>query len=196
MAIHEEDTVFVPGKKSALLPGGWRGTLFRVLGVFMKTQQSPPDILLHDRDVIEGLTCIHTPGHAPGSICLLDPAAGVLFAGDLLRFDGKKIEGSPAHQSIKKIAVLYFDIMLSGNGIPLRPGASGKVREFAKTGWKRHGVMLLRPLREGLEFCERKTDRSFFWNFLYHYFTRRSCPDNHVPRLPKKAARKPMNLEA
>ena len=38
-----------------------------------------------------------------------------------------------ARQSVRKIASLEFDLMLSGHGVPLRTGASGRVREFAKT---------------------------------------------------------------
>jgi hypothetical protein len=55
-------------------------------------------------------------------------------------FNGSKIEmGSSlsdpdeVQQSIKKITAIDFDIMLSGHGIPLRPDASLKVREFAKS---------------------------------------------------------------
>jgi hydroxyacylglutathione hydrolase len=33
------------------------------------------------------LAAIHTPGHTPGSVCLHDPGAGILFTGDLL-FEG------------------------------------------------------------------------------------------------------------
>ena len=142
VAIHTADAVFVSGMQTPPFPRGWRGILFRVLGVFMKTRPFQPDILLHDGDVIAGLNCIHTPGHTSGSICLLDPATGVIFVGDILRFDGQKIEGPPAqftpdmglaHQSIKKIAALNFDILLSGHGVPLRPGASEKIREFVKS---------------------------------------------------------------
>jgi glyoxylase-like metal-dependent hydrolase (beta-lactamase superfamily II) len=142
VAIHKADAAFVSGVQKPPFPKGWRGILFRILGMFMKMRPFQPDILLNDGDVIAGMTCIHTPGHTPGSICLLDPTTGVIFVGDILRFDGQKIEGPPpqftpsmdlAHKSIKKIAALKFDIMLSGHGVPLRPGASEKVREFAKS---------------------------------------------------------------
>lgn len=49
-----------------------------------------PDRLLHDGDLVEvdGLRfeVLHTPGHTPGSICLLldDPSGGHLFSGDTL----------------------------------------------------------------------------------------------------------------
>jgi glyoxylase-like metal-dependent hydrolase (beta-lactamase superfamily II) len=95
--------------------------------------------MLNDGDTIAGLTVIHTPGHTPGSICLFDPTSKVLFAGDLLRFNGSTIEIgvvpldiSEVQQSINTIAALDFNVMLSGHGIPLRPDASVQVREFAE----------------------------------------------------------------
>jgi glyoxylase-like metal-dependent hydrolase (beta-lactamase superfamily II) len=107
---------------------------------FFRSKPVNPDVQLKDGDTVAGLTCIHTPGHTPGSICLFDPASKILFVGDLLRFNGIKIETGPfsldagkLQQSINKIAAIDFDIMLSGHGIPLRPDASVKVREFAKS---------------------------------------------------------------
>ncbi|MFD7131249.1 MBL fold metallo-hydrolase [Streptomyces sp. NPDC059894] len=47
-----------------------------------------PDGHLADGQVIEAagadLTVLHTPGHAPGAVCLYDPGLGVLFTGDTL----------------------------------------------------------------------------------------------------------------
>jgi hypothetical protein len=37
-----------------------------------------------------------------------------------------------AMRSVKKIAALDFGILLSGHGVPLKAGASEKVREFAR----------------------------------------------------------------
>ena len=116
VAIHAADADYVSGKKARPSLKGARGLLMTVLGsLFFRTQDFQPDILLADGDTIAGLACIHTPGHTPGSICLLDPGTKVLFAGDLLRYDGVKIEGPPpqftpdmgeAIQSVKKIAVI------------------------------------------------------------------------------------------
>jgi glyoxylase-like metal-dependent hydrolase (beta-lactamase superfamily II) len=101
-----------------------------------------PDILLEDRDRIEELTSIHIPGHTPGSIGLIEERSGIFFAGDILRSDGKTITEGPApftldlaasHRSIRKIAALDFGILLPGHGVPFRPGASAKVREYAGT---------------------------------------------------------------
>ncbi|GGW71512.1 hydrolase [Streptomyces lucensis JCM 4490] len=47
-----------------------------------------PDRHLLDGQVIEtagaDLTVLHTPGHAPGAVCLYDPALGAVFTGDTL----------------------------------------------------------------------------------------------------------------
>jgi glyoxylase-like metal-dependent hydrolase (beta-lactamase superfamily II) len=47
-----------------------------------------PSRLLHDGDVLDlgsrSLEVIHTPGHTPDCVCLLDSATGALFAGDTL----------------------------------------------------------------------------------------------------------------
>ncbi|MGW4029507.1 MBL fold metallo-hydrolase [Streptomyces sp. NPDC004838] len=49
------------------------------------------DVDLHDGDVIEvggtALHVIHTPGHAPGAVCLYAPGLGRVFTGDTL-FNG------------------------------------------------------------------------------------------------------------
>jgi glyoxylase-like metal-dependent hydrolase (beta-lactamase superfamily II) len=47
-----------------------------------------PDNHLADGQVIEAagadLTVLHTPGHAPGAVCLHDPGLGAVFTGDTL----------------------------------------------------------------------------------------------------------------
>jgi glyoxylase-like metal-dependent hydrolase (beta-lactamase superfamily II) len=139
IAIHEADAGYVAGTTS--LPGypGLRGL---IAGLFSHLMPSvfPPDILLKDGDRIAGLTCIHLPGHTPGSIGLLDGESKTLFAGDLLRWDGTSLSEGPrgfsldvpaSWESIRKIASLEFDTLLVGHGKPLRPDAAVKVREFA-----------------------------------------------------------------
>jgi glyoxylase-like metal-dependent hydrolase (beta-lactamase superfamily II) len=46
----------------------------------------PDPVALHDGDVLDlggrTLTVLHTPGHSPDSLCLLDDRDGLLFAGD------------------------------------------------------------------------------------------------------------------
>jgi glyoxylase-like metal-dependent hydrolase (beta-lactamase superfamily II) len=142
VAVHEADADFVSGRKPTPLPKGGLGLLYRFLGIFFRSTFVEPDIRLKNGDTIAGLTCIHTPGHTPGSICLFDPVTKVLFSGDILRYDGEKISGAPsqftmdmgeAQRSIKKIATFDFNILLCGHGIPLTSGAAEKVRIFAQS---------------------------------------------------------------
>ena len=142
VAVHEADADFISGRKPQPVPKGRLGLPFRLLGIFFRPAFMEPDIRLKNGDTIAGLTCIHTPGHTPGSTCLYDPVANVLFAGDILKYDGEKISGAPpqftmdseeAQRSIKMIARLDFTILLCGHGIPLKSGAAEKVRSFAQS---------------------------------------------------------------
>ncbi len=142
VAIHETEADYLAGKKHPPLPKSLFAMIIKVMGQFFKARPVEPDIRLKNGDSVAGLTCIHTPGHTPGSICLFDPSSQVMFVGDLLRFDGEKIGGAPqqftvdaaeAQQSIKQIAARDFAVMLSGHGIPLKPDASSKVRAYAES---------------------------------------------------------------
>jgi glyoxylase-like metal-dependent hydrolase (beta-lactamase superfamily II) len=60
-------------------------------GFSFETWRIPPSVptsVLNDGDVLDlgnrNLRVIHTPGHTPDCICLLDEASGALFAGDTL----------------------------------------------------------------------------------------------------------------
>lgn len=141
IAVHEADAGYVAGTIRLPRYPGLRGL---VVGLFSLLMPSTfrPDVILQDGDRIENLTCIHLPGHTPGSIGLLDEESGTLFAGDLLRWDGTTLAEGPrpfsmdvtaSWQSVRKIARLEFDTLLIGHGKPLRPCAAAKVHEFAGT---------------------------------------------------------------
>jgi glyoxylase-like metal-dependent hydrolase (beta-lactamase superfamily II) len=141
IAIHEKDSGYVAGTiPLPRYPGLWG---FAV-GFFSRIRPSifQPDTLLKEGDRIEGLACVHLPGHTPGGIGLFDEDSKTLFAGDLLRWDGTALFEGPrafsmdvtaSWESIRKIASLQFDTLLIGHGKPLRPGAAAKVRTFAMT---------------------------------------------------------------
>jgi glyoxylase-like metal-dependent hydrolase (beta-lactamase superfamily II) len=66
----------------------------------------------------------------------------VLLSGDTLRYDGKQVSAGPEQftldsakekESIRKIALLNFDVMLPGHGEPLRPKASETIKKFVET---------------------------------------------------------------
>jgi hydroxyacylglutathione hydrolase len=71
VAIHREDADFLETSSQ--------------FGISYRTPH-PPDRLLHEGDVIDigglSFTVIHTPGHTPGSICLL--SGDKIFTGDTL----------------------------------------------------------------------------------------------------------------
>jgi hydroxyacylglutathione hydrolase len=79
VAIHSEDADFLEG----------RGAFSSMFGISYKTPE-PPDRRLHEGDIIEigkvRFSVVHTPGHTPGSICLLTDKK--LFTGDTLFYRG------------------------------------------------------------------------------------------------------------
>ena len=139
VAVHMEDADYVSGKKPLPKP---KNVLFRAVSSFVKPAPVQVDVILKEGDKIAGLTVIHTPGHTPGSIMLLDEERRVLFAGDTLRYDGKKVSGAPenfsvdpnqARESIAKASTLNFDVMLPGHGETLKPNASEQIKKFNET---------------------------------------------------------------
>ena len=73
---------------------------------------------------------------------LLDEERKVLFAGDTVRYDGKKVSGAPeqfsadlnqVRESIAKVSTLNFDVMLPGHGEVLKPNASEEIKKFNET---------------------------------------------------------------
>lgn len=95
-----------------------------------------------DGDSVFGLEIVETPGHTEGHICILDPAASVLVAGDALNgADAGVIGANPdfspdmasANESVKKLAALSFDTVFFGHGEPVLTGADAAVIALAAT---------------------------------------------------------------
>lgn len=91
-----------------------------------------PTDLFHDGDVLDlggrELEVIYTPGHSPGSVCLLDRANRMLWTGDLffpgpLYAFGPDVELDVYVESIDRIAELIdeYDYVLSGHNDPWVP---------------------------------------------------------------------------
>jgi glyoxylase-like metal-dependent hydrolase (beta-lactamase superfamily II) len=142
VAVGTGDAGYVDGSLRLPIHAGFRGLILRIASIFMRPQHFTPDILLRDGDRVNGLLCLAVPGHTPGSIGLLDETSKALFSGDIFRSDGSTVTGGPLqftmdlsreHESRLKIAALDFDLLLPGHGVPLRPGASAKVRDFVRT---------------------------------------------------------------
>ncbi|ALV63364.1 hypothetical protein ADU37_CDS16650 [Thermococcus sp. 2319x1] len=99
------------------------------------------EIELNDGKEIEGLRVIHSPGHTPGSICLLDLETKALFVGDLVMEENGKLKEIPHHYSldpmknreaIKKLLDVDFVHLLPGHGRPILDEGKEKVRELVE----------------------------------------------------------------
>ena len=98
-----------------------------------------PSKLLEDGDVIEGLTVIHTPGHTPGHICLLDKETSSLFIGDLVHMEDNELKEIPHEysqdpkgnrESIKKLKNTEFKHLLLSHGKPIINNGKEKLLEL------------------------------------------------------------------
>ncbi len=93
-----------------------------------------------DGDDVFGLRIVATPGHTKGHVAVLDPAGGILVAGDALgTTEGKPTPPSPgftedmdeAMASIAKLGALAFETLLVGHGEPIETGAAAQVKALA-----------------------------------------------------------------
>lgn len=99
----------------------------------------PVDVRLEDGQAFEGFLVIHTPGHTPGSIALLDRERKVLVAGDSMNnekglgpmSDEYNIDARQHRQSIKKLANYEFETIVFGHGRPIMKGGGAQVKSLA-----------------------------------------------------------------
>jgi len=98
-----------------------------------------PSIALKDGDRIRGLTVIHTPGHTPGHIALLDEMTRTIFVGDLLYEEGGTLFEIPHRysmdsegnrRSITKLRDFDFDNLAPSHGRPLIGNGRAKLVEL------------------------------------------------------------------
>jgi glyoxylase-like metal-dependent hydrolase (beta-lactamase superfamily II) len=106
---------------------------------------SPPPVNVDDEVgdghvAAGGGTIISVPGHTPGSIALLVPQLGVLFAGDTIAsYEGAPIPGPfnanriQAQESLRKQATLEFEVACFGHGAPIVSGASRKLLALVRS---------------------------------------------------------------
>lgn len=113
VAIHIEDANFLEG----------RGSFSSQFGISYKTPH-PPDRLLREGDVIDcgGLlfTVIHTPGHTPGSICLL--AGNMVFTGDTIFRRGIGTTLMPGSSRPQLINSIHTRLMVLPDETVIYPG--------------------------------------------------------------------------
>ncbi len=113
VAIHAADADFLHS----------RGAFSSQFGISYKTPP-PPDRLLHEGDSIDigGLrfSVLHTPGHTPGSICLL--TEGKVFTGDTLFRRGIGTTLMPGSSRRQLIESIHTRLMVLPDNTTVYPG--------------------------------------------------------------------------
>jgi hydroxyacylglutathione hydrolase len=113
VAIHTADAQFLRG----------RGTHSTMFGIAYKTPE-PPDRLLNEGDIIDigGLhfSVLHTPGHTPGSICLLSDDK--VFTGDTLFYRGIGTTLMPGSSRRQLIDSIHTRLMVLPDNTTVYPG--------------------------------------------------------------------------
>lgn len=138
-AVHPSETAALAAGKPAGFMRDYlaRSTLARPLppGFDVAAHAIPPapaTEFLHDGDTIDlggrTLEVLHTPGHSPGGICLLDRAARVLLAGDLIYAGALYAQLEQSHvptyaRSLRRVAAQapLLDVVLGCHGLPTLP---------------------------------------------------------------------------
>jgi hydroxyacylglutathione hydrolase len=124
IALHPEAERFMEGQGAAL---------FRMMGMSLPPYRVDFHLVEGELEVGEHrLQVIHTPGHAPGSICLYWPQAKALFTGDVIfsqslgRTDLPGGQGPLLKASIDRLTDLDVEILLPGHGPVVRGKAAVK----------------------------------------------------------------------
>ncbi|MEM4483390.1 MAG: MBL fold metallo-hydrolase [Candidatus Methanomethylicia archaeon] len=121
---HIEEAPYINGKK-------------RIRRI-MEVETVNVDLEVKDKDMIDDLMVIHTPGHTPGSICLYHQMDKAIFIGDLVENENDNLIEIPIQysldpignrRSIKKVyETLDFEILLPSHGKPIIGNAKEKMR--------------------------------------------------------------------
>lgn len=138
---HPRDAEYIAGKRPRRAPRQPLGrvlyALFGLLGAHT-LQNVEVDRFVNDGDQIGSLTAIHTPGHTPGHLCFI--RGDYLFSGDLLFASPGAFRETPhlftadvptSRMSIRRVAQLEFQAILSSHYPPYVFSAAEKVRELA-----------------------------------------------------------------
>jgi glyoxylase-like metal-dependent hydrolase (beta-lactamase superfamily II) len=149
VAVHHAEVAYVQGHPQARLPNPFQSTVLGLLmtPVLALIQPRPfaVDRTLRDGDRLSplgGMEIVHTPGHTPGSISLYFPSQGLLIAGDALQYKRQRLglpsplvsrDMTQARESIRKLALLDFEVLCFSHFPPIQGGAGRSLRRFADT---------------------------------------------------------------
>lgn len=128
------------GSLEAVLDAATEASVYAGAGDIPAIASPRPIQAVADGDTVMDLMIIATPGHTPGHVCVLDPAGGLLVAGDALVETDGAVAGPPiqftediqaADDSIRKLATFEYETILFGHGEPILSLGSDLVNDFA-----------------------------------------------------------------
>lgn len=92
------------------------------------------------------LEVLHTPGHAPGHLCLFEPRARVLLGGDMVPGIGTTLVAPPEGEmtaylaSLERLRALDPALILPAHGPPIEGGAQAIERLITHRRWREQRV--------------------------------------------------------
>ena len=142
---HPADAPYIDGSRPQPGPARtrWLSRLLAPLYGLWSAQAAAVDTLVTEGDelpILGGARILHTPGHTPGSICLLLLKEQLIIAGDVLnnRFglglpsEAFSIDIAQNIQAIKRLATLDLKTVCFGHGSPLTRNAGAAILNFAQ----------------------------------------------------------------
>lgn len=124
-----------------LLRGMFR--LMALLPGFSQRPVTPDDLVVDGQELPEGFTVVHTPGHTPGHISLLQRERRLLITGDAMSNRGGRLrtplsiytpDVPNAQRSVWKIAKKYGDeieTVVFGHGPPVLSNGGKRIKALA-----------------------------------------------------------------
>ncbi len=135
---HPADAPYIEGR---LPQPGPQSRIMSPFRGFWGTAPVTVDVPLNEGDelpLLGGTRVLHTPGHTPGSLCLLIPGERLLIVGDVLgnRFGlhlpARKytVDIRQELDAIRRLARLDFDVIAFGHGAPITCTARAAVDKY------------------------------------------------------------------
>ncbi len=128
IAAHRSDTIRMSQNRLTL---GYESLFGKVASPLPLLSRVGVNILVEEGDILPihgGIRVIHTPGHTRGSVCFLLEESKILFSGDTIFSDGKRISRSvpfPGYdrdnyiRSLKRLSEFDFEGVFGGHGFPM-----------------------------------------------------------------------------
>lgn len=142
LAAHEAEVGYVTQASKFPRAKGGMAVMSLIMGLFVRVAPAQVDVKLKEGDRVGRLAVVHTPGHTPGSLALVDEETKTVFTGDTVITGKSGLEGPnkaftmdmpEAMRSVGKISTLRFETVLPGHGDPFTSAdAPQQVSKLAK----------------------------------------------------------------